>query len=122
MSIYEELPTNEEEATNKEVSNPQWTHLISTIQQLPEKDIPPARNLISIMRYPKGPNKGSIISPYLQQKACDYLDQSFYKHHSTHQFLKDSNSKLEKRNKKLNQKNQALIKRTQSLGAKAQHL
>jgi len=47
---------------------------------------------------------------------------SFYKHHSTHQFLKDSNSKLKKKIKKLYQKNQVLVKRTQLLGAKAQYL
>ncbi|CAB4440961.1 unnamed protein product [Rhizophagus irregularis] len=71
--------------------NPQKSHLIPMIQELPEKDISPARNLISIMRYPKGPNKGKIFSPYLQQKVYSYLFQSFYKHHSSHQFLKDSN-------------------------------
>jgi len=32
----------------------QGMQLISTIQQLPDKDIPPASNLISIMRYTRG--------------------------------------------------------------------
>ncbi len=121
ININEEAPNNIINEKAGEVPNKRM-RLISTIQQLPDKDIHPTSNLISIMRYPRGTNEGNIISPYLQQKAYDYLNQSFYKHHSTHQFLKDSNSKLEKNNKKLHQKNQTLIKRTQSLGAKVQHL
>lgn len=31
------------------------------------------------MRYPKGPNEGKLISPYLQNKAYEYMSQSLYK-------------------------------------------
>ncbi|RIB24662.1 hypothetical protein C2G38_2139166 [Gigaspora rosea] len=73
------------------------------------------------MRYPKGPNEGKLISPYLQKKTYNYMVQSLYKSKSDYCSLQDSNSRLEKKNKKLSQKNQELLKRTQSLGAKAQH-
>ncbi|CAG8818982.1 25521_t:CDS:1, partial [Gigaspora margarita] len=44
---------------------PQRTELISTIWQLPEEELSLANNLISTMRYLKGPNKEMIISSYL---------------------------------------------------------
>ncbi|CAG8791008.1 43053_t:CDS:1, partial [Gigaspora margarita] len=103
-------------------ANDNCTQLISTIWQLDDKELASVSNLISIMRYSKGPNKGKIILPYLQQKACNYLSQSFYKHKSDYHSLQSSNLKLGKKNKKLDQKNNELIKRTQSLGAKTQHL
>ncbi|CAG8650668.1 12616_t:CDS:2 [Gigaspora margarita] len=103
-------------------TNPQRMQLISKIQQLPDKELSSANNLLSIMRYPKGPNKGEIISPYLQRKVYEYFAQSLYKQKLDYKSLQDSNSKLEKQNKKLQQKNLTLIRRTQSIGAKAQHL
>ena len=117
----EEISTNEELPTNANEEASQRMQLISTIQQLPDKELSSASNLISIMRYPKGPNKGKIISPYLQRKTYDYLALSLYKHKSDYHSLQDSNSKLKKDNKKLYQKSQKLVERTQSLGAKAQH-
>lgn len=75
------------------------------------------------MHYPKGPNQGKIVSPYLQQKAYDHITQTYYKHHSSYQCLQDSKSELKKKNQQLHQKNQVLIiKQSQSLGAKTQHL
>ncbi|RIB15105.1 hypothetical protein C2G38_2143741 [Gigaspora rosea] len=73
------------------------------------------------MRYPKGPNEGKLISPYLQKKTYNYMVQSLYKSKSDYCSLQDSNSRLEKKIKNLVKKNQELLKRTQSLGAKAQH-
>ncbi|CAG8451410.1 1549_t:CDS:2 [Cetraspora pellucida] len=73
--------------------NSSRTKLISTIQQLPDKELSSVNNLISIMWYPRGSNK-------------DY------------ESLQDSNLQLEKQNKKLNRKNQMLIRQTQSLGIK----
>ncbi|CAG8569859.1 12873_t:CDS:1 [Ambispora gerdemannii] len=106
------------ETTSTDNENQQRADLISTIQRLLENEVSLATSLISNMRYPKGPNKGNIISPYLQKKAHNYISQNLYKHQST---LQDSNSKLKQENKRLHRKNQALVKRTQSLGAKVQH-
>jgi hypothetical protein len=74
------------------------------------------------MRYPKGPNKGKIYSPYLQNKAYESITQTLYKHQPTFKSLQESNSKLKTDLKKLNRKNKALIKKTQSLGAQNKHL
>ena len=38
--------------------------LLSAIQKLSNEEVPNANRLISTMRYPKGPNKGKIYSPY----------------------------------------------------------
>ncbi|RIB06189.1 hypothetical protein C2G38_2217721 [Gigaspora rosea] len=110
-----EVSTNE--ATNKVSTNKAATNEVSTehnrltlmIHKLPKKDILPATNLISIMKYPKGPNLGDIISPYLQRKMYNYLIQTLYKRQVSHQSLKESNVLLEK-NKKLHQKNTASCK------------
>lgn len=124
VSIEEASASIEEALVSIEESSkePQRTELISTIRQLPEEELPSANQLISTMRYPKGPNEGKIISPYLQKKTYDYLSQSLYKPKSDYYSLQNSNLKLKKTNNELFQKNQKLIKRTQSLGAKAQHI
>ncbi|CAG8847029.1 11748_t:CDS:2, partial [Gigaspora margarita] len=83
--------------------------LISKIKELPDKEIAPANCLISLMRYSKGPNKGDIISPYLQQKMHNHLVQTLYKRHNTHKFLKESNLRLQKENKKLDRKIRHLL-------------
>ena len=85
-------------------TNYQKSKLISMIEQLPDAELLSTINLISTMRYSKGPNEGKIYSPYLQKKANDYIDQTLYKHQS-YQSLQDSNSQLERTNKKLCQKN-----------------
>ena len=97
-------------------------NLISTIEQLSYTQLSSAIHLISTMRYSKGANKGNIYSPYLQKKANEYINQTLYKRHVTHQALQESNAKLEIDCKKLHQKNKTLIRKTQSLGVQNMHL
>lgn len=84
--------------------NNQRANLILTIQQLPEEQLLSVSHLISTMRYPKGPNKGKIYSPYLQKKAYESITQTLYKHQPTYRSLQESNAKLETDFKKLHQK------------------
>ncbi|CAG8477914.1 30719_t:CDS:2, partial [Racocetra persica] len=53
--------------------------LISEIEQLPSKQITATTHLFEKMRYSQGSNKGEILSPHLQIKALNYIDQNFYK-------------------------------------------
>ena len=60
------------------------TQLIFSVQQLSEEEVPAANNLIKTMHCPKGLNEGKLISPYLQNKAREYISQTFYKHKYTY--------------------------------------
>ena len=64
-----------------------WINLISSVQQLSEKEVSIAKHLIITMWYPKGSNKCKLISPYLQNKANEYITQNFYRHKFTYQEL-----------------------------------
>ncbi|RGB32966.1 hypothetical protein C1646_762283 [Rhizophagus diaphanus] len=59
--------------TNLMESSKERINLISSVQQLSEEEIPAADHPIkTMMCYPKGPNEGKLISPYLQNKAYEY--------------------------------------------------
>ncbi|CAI2197716.1 3891_t:CDS:2, partial [Funneliformis geosporum] len=59
--------TNSGIALSKE--DRQRMDLISSVQQLSDKEISAANHLITTMCYPKGPNESKLISPYLQNMA-----------------------------------------------------
>ncbi|GET66310.1 hypothetical protein GLOIN_2v1761399 [Rhizophagus irregularis DAOM 181602=DAOM 197198] len=106
-----------------EMDENQLEMILNTIQkQLPDDQLLSAAHLISTMRYPKGPNKGKIYSPYLQKKAYESITQSLYKHQPTYKSLQESNTKLKADFKKLHRQNQTLIRKTQSLGVQNRHL
>ncbi|CAI2193716.1 16325_t:CDS:2, partial [Funneliformis geosporum] len=69
--------------------------LMSTIQQLSDKEVSAASHLIETMRYPKGLNAGQLLSPYLQNKAYNSIVDSYYKHQLSNKSLKDANFKLD---------------------------
>ncbi|RIB15559.1 hypothetical protein C2G38_2039280 [Gigaspora rosea] len=77
--------------------------LVSQIEQLPQQEVFAAAHLFSTMRYSKGSNKNEILSPYLQNKAQEFISQNSYKHQSV-QSLKEMNHQLLTNNKKLNKK------------------
>ncbi|RIB08768.1 hypothetical protein C2G38_2251808 [Gigaspora rosea] len=86
----------QEASIEEEPECSQRTQLISTIWQLSKEELPSANNLISIIRYLKGPNKGKLISPYLQKKSYNYIVQSLYKSKSDYlkaQYSCDQKSK-----------------------------
>ncbi|PKY33938.1 hypothetical protein RhiirB3_453247 [Rhizophagus irregularis] len=116
------LNTIQSQSPNSTIRNNQRDNLILIIQQLPDDQLLSAAHLISTMRYPKGPNKGKIYSPYLQKKAYESITQSLYKHPPTYKSLQESNTKLKADFKKLHRQNQTLIRKTQSLGVQNRHL
>ncbi|GBB89377.1 hypothetical protein RclHR1_16030006 [Rhizophagus clarus] len=100
----------------------QRNKLITSIQELPDEEVPAANHLVATMRYPKGSDSGKLLSPYLQKKAYNYIANTLYKPQSSNESLKDAKSKLELENKKLHRQNNKLIGRTRSLGAQIGHL
>ncbi|PKY52833.1 hypothetical protein RhiirA4_470718 [Rhizophagus irregularis] len=100
----------------------QRNKLTAAVQQLSDKEIPAANHFITTMRYPKGPNAGKLLSPYLQTKAYNSIADSLYKHHLSIESLKDEKDQLEMENKRLNQQTKKLIGKTKSLGAQVEHL
>ncbi|CAB4380068.1 unnamed protein product [Rhizophagus irregularis] len=98
--------------------------LYSTIDQLSEVEVKRTQHLLNKMRYPKGPQRGQILSPYLQDKALSFIEDHFYKSSKTDESiesLNEANKVLHQRVQKLEQ-NKQLVRRTQSLGASIRHL
>ncbi|CAB4440615.1 unnamed protein product [Rhizophagus irregularis] len=85
-----------ERLTNKEQFS-----LISSIQKLSEEELPAANHLIRTMHYPKGPNKGKLISPYFQNKAQEYVLQNLYKNKTSITSLQETNNKMVSKIKQL---------------------
>ena len=83
--------------------------LYTTIDQLSETEIKPAQHLLNKMRYPKGSQKGQILSPYLQDKALLFIEDSLYK--PANKLLKDTNEDLHK----LKETNEDLHRKVQKL-------
>ncbi|CAG8577621.1 28727_t:CDS:2 [Gigaspora margarita] len=90
-------------------------HLIALIQNFPNEEVLAATHLLTTMRYTKGPDKGKLLSSYLQKKAHKYISDNLYKTQST-------NDKLVRENKRLHRQTDKLIKKTQSLGARSRIL
>ncbi|CAG8599717.1 10792_t:CDS:2 [Dentiscutata erythropus] len=61
---------------------------------LSDQQILDALSLFEAMTYPRGSNKGEIISTYLQKKAREFVDASFYKPKSTINLLELKNKNL----------------------------
>ncbi|RIB18708.1 hypothetical protein C2G38_2183874 [Gigaspora rosea] len=95
--------------------------LVSQIEQLPQQEVFAAAHLFNTMRYSKGSNKNEILSPYLQNKAQEFISQNSYKRQSV-QSLKEMNHQLLTNNKKLNKKNDNLVSKIKSLGSTTRHL
>jgi hypothetical protein len=81
----------------------QQNKLIAAVQQLPDKEVPAANHFITNMHYPKGPDTGKLLSPYLQIKAYNSIADSLYKHKLSNKSLKDAKNQLKMENKRLNQ-------------------
>ncbi|RIB29827.1 hypothetical protein C2G38_2027374 [Gigaspora rosea] len=53
--------------------------LIDFVKKLPDNHLKSAINLFDTMRYTKGQNKGNLLSPFLQNKALNFINSSLYK-------------------------------------------
>ncbi|CAI2180913.1 13261_t:CDS:2, partial [Funneliformis geosporum] len=82
-------------------------------------DEPKLENTLELLTRLNNTNSGIALSK--EDRAREYVSQTFYKHQSTYQELQISNKKLKIDYKKLLQ-NQTLIKKTQSLGVQNMHL
>ncbi|GBC05120.1 hypothetical protein RclHR1_06040011 [Rhizophagus clarus] len=122
LELLTKLNNNNSEIISLDKEDRQRMDLISSIQQLSDKEILAADHFIMTMRYPKGPNEGKLISPYLQNKAHEYVSQSLYKHQASVTTLQETNNKMAIKIRQLQRQNGHLIRRTQSLGAYAGHL
>jgi hypothetical protein len=56
--------SEQNESSDIDKDDKEQIKLLSAIQKLSNEEVPNANRLISTMRYPKGPNKGKIYSPY----------------------------------------------------------
>ncbi|CAG8824866.1 3615_t:CDS:2, partial [Gigaspora margarita] len=121
-NMTKELMDQELSSSNNALSNNVVTkeehrknHLIALIQNFPNEEVLVANHLLTTMCYSKGPDKGKLLSPYLQKKAHKYINDNLYKTQSTNESLQDTNSKLSRENKRLHRQTDKLIKKTQSL-------
>ncbi|CAG8806260.1 8436_t:CDS:1, partial [Racocetra fulgida] len=76
-------------------------NLIELIQSLSDEEKKEATKLLENMRYPKGKNKGKIISPYLQQQLVEVISASLYRPQSSYAALQKECNQLRSQNKKL---------------------
>ncbi|CAI2194552.1 7418_t:CDS:2, partial [Funneliformis geosporum] len=103
-------------------NDPQWIKLMSTIQQLSDKEVSAASHLIETMRYSKDLNASQLLLPYIQKKAYNFIADSYYKYQLSNESLKDANYKLELENKRFDCQIKKLIRKTNSLEAQVGHL
>ncbi|CAG8479180.1 12505_t:CDS:2 [Cetraspora pellucida] len=68
-------PLNDNEKKNQRM----FQKLLYTIEQLPDDQLKATIHLLDTMRYFKGPNEGKLLSPYLQDKALNFISSSLYK-------------------------------------------
>ncbi|RIB11928.1 hypothetical protein C2G38_2202146 [Gigaspora rosea] len=77
QSIYQHVvqPTNDQNE-NKIIRRQK---LISIVEHLPDYELKSAIHLFDTTRYSKGLNKGSLLSPFLQNKALSFINLLLYK-------------------------------------------
>jgi hypothetical protein len=83
---------------NKKVAtNTRHQKLIKIIEKLLDDQLKSAIHLLNNMRYPKGPNEGNLLSPFLQKKALDSINSSLYKVGQDTNSLIQNNQALQKK-------------------------
>ncbi|CAG8692641.1 18947_t:CDS:2, partial [Racocetra persica] len=53
--------------------------LIETIKQLPDNQLKSASHMLTTMRYSKESQEGNLFSPFIQNKALNYVNSSLHK-------------------------------------------
>ncbi|RIB02031.1 hypothetical protein C2G38_2150184 [Gigaspora rosea] len=79
--------------------------LINIVEQLPDDQLKTAVHLFDTMRYSKGPNKGKLLSSFLQDKASNFIKASLYKPSQDPSLLIQSNKTLQKKTDQLEHSN-----------------
>ncbi|RIB24923.1 hypothetical protein C2G38_2167224 [Gigaspora rosea] len=95
QSIYQHVvqPTNDQ----KENKTTRRQKLINIVEHLPDNELKSAIHLFDTMQYSKGLNKGSLLSPFLQNKALSFINSSLYKSGQNSDSLTQSNKALQKK-------------------------
>ncbi|PKK61653.1 hypothetical protein RhiirC2_816295 [Rhizophagus irregularis] len=103
LLIYQNIiqPTNDK----KVIRHTRRKKLIDTIEKLPDDQLKSAVHLLNTMRYSKGPNQGNLLSPFLQDKALDFVNSSLYRAGQSSSSLIQSNKALQKQVTKLKHSN-----------------
>lgn len=113
MEIKMEINDNEMEINDKKVetnnkkvaTNTCRQKLIKIIKDLPDDQLKSAVHLLDIMRYSKGSNKGNLLSPFLQNKALNFVNSSLYKVGQDSGSLIQNNQALQKQITRLEHSN-----------------
>ncbi|CAG8772641.1 2964_t:CDS:2, partial [Dentiscutata erythropus] len=92
--------------------------LIDKIKNLPNQQIIRIEHIVNTMIYPQGNMKGQILSPYLQNKAIEFVSSGFFKHYSSAFNLQNKIKKLESKNKVLTKSVEQLNKKLRSFCVK----
>ncbi|CAG8520366.1 8037_t:CDS:2 [Cetraspora pellucida] len=85
-------PLNDNEKKNRRMLQ----KLLYTIEQLPDDQLKATIHLLDTMRYFKEPNEGKLLSPYLQDKALNFISSSLYKVSQDSSLLIQNNKELQK--------------------------
>ncbi|CAB4404966.1 unnamed protein product [Rhizophagus irregularis] len=93
----EKINDEKMEAGDKKVAtNTRRQKLIKIIKNLPDDQLKSAVHLLDTMRYSKGLNKGNLLSPFLQNKALNFVNSSLYKVSQDSDSLIQNNQALQK--------------------------
>lgn len=102
--------------TNEPRSSKTYNSIINTLNEMSETNLKSTSHLLRTMRYPRGQNKNQIISPYIQNKAFNYISDSLYKSGKSSDQLNYQNKQLQKNVKKLQRSNNRIVHKVQQLG------
>jgi hypothetical protein len=92
--------------------------LIDRIKSLPHDEIDAAYYLFRAMIYPDGEREGKIFSPYLVNKAKEFIIGGLYKQNASVSAMQDKIKTLEKENRKLQNNKHFTDSRFRSLAMK----
>ena len=92
-----------------------YNMIINTLNDMPETDLKSVFHLLHTMRYPHGKNKDRVISPYIQNKASQYISNSLYKPGKSLNVLSHQNKQLKQNIKKLQQSNDRVTHKVRKL-------
>ena len=92
-----------------------YNAIVNMLNNMSETDLKHAFHLLQTMRYPYGKNKDQVISPYIQNKAFQYISNSLYKPGKSVNALNDQNKQLKQNIKKLQRVNDRVTHKVRKL-------
>ncbi|CAG8800553.1 20342_t:CDS:1 [Cetraspora pellucida] len=92
-----------------------YNSIINTLNEMPETSLKSTSHLLYTIRYLYRKNKDQIIFSYIQNKAYQYISNSFYKSGKSLKNLTHQNKQLKQNVKKLQQSKDHIIHKVQQL-------